>query len=296
MEIEEKTIPISKQIKDTELITIDTETLQKIDKILNNVIQNNEEIYDEKALESLVKNVGVPTSDQMAMINQHSPMGDLSPDEIYTVAFYVSDNLLQHGCGAWTINALSNMGQLLIGRKFLFDHKWRDARGSQGKIYDYQLFYSENAPDEAINQAGHTEINDYIVSKGGYTRLIIHAYFEADSQIVRDLRYGRIDDVSTGTLGNMKEDYICPVCSERLGRTIGFFEKDENGLKICPHNIPTPLMLWIFEDDPDANFAPFYYQDLNQETGGHGVEVSAVVLPNLPATGVLTPKKMELIG
>ena len=246
--------------------------------------------------ETLIKNVGKPTAEQIAMINQHSPMGDLSADEVTTLAFYASNNLLRHNNAAWTMNALSNMGELLIGRKFIFNHDWDDVGVSRGKIYDYQLLYSEDAPDAAINQVGHTEINDYIVSRAGYLRLVLHVYFENGSQILNDFRFGRLDDVSTGTLGNLEEDYICPVCSERYGRNVRFFQKDEDGLKICPHDIPTPFMLWWFGDDPDANFAPFYYQDLNQSTGGHGVELSAVVIPNLPATGIITPKKMELVG
>lgn len=246
--------------------------------------------------ESPLKNVGTPTTEQMELINQHVPLGDLSADEVITLAFYASNNLVWHGNGAWTIPALMNMGLLLIGRKFLLNHEWHDVKCSHGKVYDYQLLYSDSAPEEAIAPAGMREINEYIVEHNGYARLILHAYFEKDSEILQDFRYGRMDDVSTGVLTAGIDSYLCPVCSERFSRDIRFNEKDEEGRGICPHSIPTPFMLWWFgADDEDMNFAPFFYRTLNPDEGAHGIELSAVVAPDLPMAGVITPQKMTVV-
>lgn len=242
-----------------------------------------------------IKNVGQPTDEQIVAINQHSPLGDLSVDEVTTLAFYASNNLLWHSNGAWTVPALSEMGQLLIGRKFLLNHNWDESEKAQGKVYDYQLLYSQDAPDEAIYVAGMGEINKYITKRNGYARLILHAYFENGSQVLEDFRYGRLDDVSTGVLSSGLDSYICPICSERFGRDISFAEKDSEGLRICPHDIPTPLMLYFFGDDSEMNFAPFYYRSLKKADGAHGIELSAVVSPDLPVAGIVSPYRMAFL-
>ena len=79
--------------------------------------------------------------------------------------------------------------------------------------------------------------------------------------------------------------------AERFGRDIHFNEQDADGYAICPHDIPSYWMTYWFGDDPEFNFAPFYYRDGVK----HGVELSAVVVPDLPLAGVLTPERMKYV-
>ena len=247
-------------------------------------------------IDGLKYNAGTPTDEQLAKINVHSPLEPLTAEQVVTVPFLASNNLLWHSNGAWTVPSLHAMGELLIGRKHMLNHEWYDSTQGVGKIYDYSLIYSDEAPDSAINVAGMGKENQYIVERGGYARLILHCYFEAESDIVSDLKYGRMDDVSTGVMTSGADSFICPVCSERFGRTIRFNEKDEEGRGICPHSIPTPFMLWWYgEDNEEMNFARFYYRELTLETG-HGIELSSVGVPDLPLAGTLSPYRISMMS
>lgn len=113
-----------------------------------------------------------------------------------------------------------------------------------------------------------------------------------NSPAVSGYKYGRLDDVSTGVLAE-PDGYICPICTERYGRDIRFNEVDSDGYGLCPHDIPTPTMLMLADmgwiDEP--NFAPFYYRSGVK----HGVELSAVVVPDLPLAGAITPERLKYV-
>jgi hypothetical protein len=50
-------------------------------------------------------------------------------------------------------------------------------------------------------------------------------------------------------------------------------------------------MTYLYGDDPNFNFAPFYYRSGVK----HGVELSAVVVPDLPLAGVITPERKKYV-
>ena len=73
-------------------------------------------------------------------------------------------------------------------------------------------------------------------------------------------------------------DIICPHCSEEYGREVSFFEVDEYGAYVCPHEIPGG-----FEYKEDSLVADYAIWDGNFE----GVELSLVVCGNLPGASVM---------
>ncbi len=227
-----------------------------------------------------IPGMGTPDADQLAKMQQFCPRGaaPYSADEVITVPFYASDNLLSFSNGAWTVDSLEEMAEVLIGKSFILDHDWDDISTSQGKIYDAQIITTANAPVDVLQVGDMFDINARIVAHNGYSRLILHVYFEATLPIVNAIRFGRVDQVSTGLLCD-PDGYICPNCSEEEGQEIRFTDRT------CPHDIPIPLLLMLADwmGDEEFNFADFYYRSGIT----HGVELSAIVCANLARCGVV---------
>jgi len=227
-----------------------------------------------------IPGMGTPDKDQLAKMQKFLPKGaaPYSADEVVTVPFNASDNLISFSNGAWTVDSINEMAIALIGQKFILNHNWDDIGTSQGKIYDAQIITTASAPVDILQKGGNFDVNARIVAHNGYSKLILHTYFEAGSPIVNAIRFGRVDQVSTGLLCDL-DGFVCPNCSEEEGHNVKFSNE------ICSHDIPVPFLLMIASMMPDENwnFADFYYRS----TVTYGVELSAVVCANLSRCGVV---------
>jgi len=227
-----------------------------------------------------IPGMGTPSADQLAKMQKFLPKGatPYSADEVVTVPFNASDNLISFSNGAWTVDSINEMAIALVGQKFILNHNWDDIGTSQGKIYDAQVITTASAPVDILQKGDNFDVNARIVAHNGYSKLILHTYFEAGSPIVNAIRFGRVDQVSTGLLCDL-DGFVCPNCSEEEGHNVNF--NDE----ICSHDIPVPFLLMIASMMPGENwnFADFYYRS----SVTYGVELSAVVCANLSRCGVV---------
>lgn len=221
--------------------------------------------------------MGTPTEDQLAKMNRYRPVGSApyTKDEVVTVPIKASHNLIQlSGLMAWHPDAIKAMARMLIDRPHIVDHEWDQVGGAIGFFYDAQVLSSDTAPAADMDMNGQYDLNQQIVSKYGYHRLILHACLQAGTPAVDAYRFRRLGDVSTGNL--VTPDYICPI-DDKL------FSDEE-----CAYLPPTDWILWMAEngeltDEEMSLIAPYMLR-----TGVvYGVETSAVVVGNLPGAGVL---------
>jgi hypothetical protein len=221
--------------------------------------------------------MGTPTDEQLAKMNRYRPAGSApyTKDEVVTVPIKASHNLIQlSGLMAWHPDAIKAMATMLIDRPHIVDHEWDEVGGTIGFFYDSQILSSNTAPAADMAMNGQYDLNQQIVNKYGYHRLILHACLQAGTPAVDAYRFRRLGDVSTGNL--VTPDYICPI-DDKL-----FTDED------CPYLPPTSWILWMAEqgelsDEEMALIAPYMLR-----TGViYGVETSSVVVGNLPGAGVL---------
>ena len=208
---------------------------------------------------------GPPTDDQLEKINKFIPKGfpHLSKDEVISVSVVAADNLVNRGYGAWDVEALKKMSDLIIGKPALINHDHYDVRSQWGRIYDAQFVKVPTPDSEFLSRAGFGDVNEKIINDRGFYRVFIQAFTNADHDIVKALKYSQVGEVSTG--GFRFKNYICGDCK------VSFTDKK------CPHYIPTP---W---DNGTEEHASHYIRANLTDI----LECSFVSNPNLPGAGVV---------
>jgi hypothetical protein len=189
-------------------------------------------------------------------------------DEWFIVPLRASDNLVSRNYKVWHDNVLEQMPQQLIGKSLLKNHDWDNVENSTGFILD--AFLANDSLPEYSQDKMYKNLS-FIKDKGYKCVYCIAAIHASKAQDIMDIKTMRISKCSTG--GVLSEvDIICPNCSAEYGREVSFFEIDEYGNYICPHQIPGGYD--YDEDDELADYAIW-------NGVFDGVELSLVVCGNL---------------
>lgn len=221
--------------------------------------------------------MGTPLPEDLDKIKMLTGEDSWEPDEWFIVPFRASDNLVSHSYKVWHDRVLEQMPKQLIGKNLILNHEWDDVSSSVGIIFDGFMTYDEPEP-ELTNGSDKSRSNTKIVQANGYKCVYLLAAIHASKpQEIMDIKTGRISKCSTGGILN-DVDIICPHCSEEYGREVSFFEVDEYGAYVCPHEIPGG-----FEYKEDSLVADYAIWDGSFE----GVELSLVVCGNLPGASVM---------
>lgn len=207
------------------------------------------------------------TSEQLVLINRYTPasMPPVEAEEVVSVTFIATDNLLTRSLGKWSEEDLDAIARLLPGLPFTLDHDWSDVAKSQGIVYDARVIRSTTAPAGAMDRAGNSSQNQEIVKREGYITVEADVAFPVTSPVLSGLKFGLIGNVSLG--GFVYSDVLCPICKTSF---------DD---KHCPHYVPDRG--WGAESD--ENVAPYFIRQGVYDLG----ELSIVLIPNIPAAGVV---------
>lgn len=223
--------------------------------------------------------MGEPTPEDLAKIKLLTGDDSWESSEWFVVPLRASDNLLSRSERVWHENILNQMPKQLIGKTLLLNHSWDEVDDSNGFIFDCFMTLNDIVSDDIIYSGNRGEFNQKIVNQKGckavYCLAAIHA---SKPQEIMGIKTMRFDKCSTG--GVLSEiDIICPNCSAQYGREVGFFEIDDKGNFICPHEIPHPNGYYE-EDSLVADYAIW-------DGIFDGVELSLCVVGNLPGAGVV---------
>lgn len=220
---------------------------------------------------------GVPTKEQLAKINKYRPLGSpqYKAEDVVTVTFMASNNLLNLNMLAWDLESLMTMKTAFLGKPLTQDHEWEDSDDVCGTIYDSRLMRSDMPPADVINAGGMQAANiKKIVDDGGYYWLELDVFMirggEETDEIIKNIQSWRLHFCSTGgfrSFNPMDGGMICGDCQAPYGH---------NG---CDHAPPSKIM------SPDMQAIASTY---TTRTGfSIAVELSLVLCPNLPMAGVL---------
>lgn len=230
--------------------------------------------------ETLDLHIGTPSDTQFKKIQALTGV-ESSPEEWMVVPLHASNNLVDLGYRRWHKNVLEQMANTFVGRPHILDHEWYDSEYAVSFIFDCQLVTSEPT-DELLQMGGFEEYNKKIVEKEGLHWVFMNVAVSKNHDAAEAIASRRYNDCSTGSiLTNPK--YICPNCSEDLGRDVSFHEKDDNGRYICPHMIPSRFAFWLYDGD-DVKFAD--YAILNADHH-EAVEISSCIRGALPGASVI---------
>lgn len=133
--------------------------------------------------------------------------------------FVVSDNLVNHGQGKWSLSSLQAMPAMLPGLKMMLDHDWDEVVKTIGVIFNARFLITDVIPpDWILNAGGEREENLKIVSKEGYATVEIDAYFRNEkTEVLENFAWGEWNWVSLGGFNYIDpSDYRCPECDIKL--------------------------------------------------------------------------------
>lgn len=238
---------------------------------------------------------GHPTSEQLEKLNQFKPIGHdpYTSEELIVQPILVSNNLIHHCNGVWSVGSLERMTASYAqgGQDFLLDHDWENTAKSQGFIFDAQLWHYPNPSSKLLNyllkKSPKPDIDLQIIREQGYHQVICYAAFEASHPMTSEIRFNRKIDVSIG--GSEKSIYLCPICSKEQSKPVQF--RDES----CPHFIPSPLFMSFaaieFDENDRKRIAPYYIRDGFIKS----VELSSVVAGGCPQAMVINEHLANLL-
>lgn len=228
-----------------------------------------------------IPGMGEPEPWQIDQINSFRPKGlpPLKAKDIVSVPMLASHNLLCYSNCVWDEDSLEAMAALYPGRPLNLNHEWEDVQKNVGVLFSAYAIATPDAPPHILNASTFSEVNQSIVAEHGFQFLLAYAAFPKDSPAIAAISNRHARDVSTG--GITDGTWLCPVCDAE------FFTDD------CPHLPPHPMLLWIYGEDEDVEFAPYYIR-----SGFHtAVEISLCVSGNLPGAEILgDSKKLQSIA
>ena len=231
---------------------------------------------------------GTPQASELKMISQWTGY-PADPEDWEMVTLRASDNLTWMSYpAAWHPNVLQQMVAQFPGKTLLLDHNSYEVENAKGFFVKTALVSSESAPSEVMNNFGRGKINRAIVkAHGGWLQVYVMAAIHKDNEELIDrIKSRSIQDCSTGSYLNGVHQY-CNICSKKYGRDIDVYEKDEDGKYICPHEIPSPMMLFLRDAGYLSEDTPFMdWVTLDGEGQVH-YETSFVVKGNVGSASVI---------
>lgn len=260
-------------------------TADKLDEIIGKVadISNiliGERLSTAELIQSSGKRtlyMGEPIPEDLEKIKLLTGESDWEASEWFVVPFRASDNLISRSQRVWHDNILNQMPKQLIGRSLLQDHSWDDVDDSVGVIFDGFIAVDEPS-DDIVYSGNRGEFNSKIIREKGCKAVYVLAAIHASKpEEIMGIKTMRFDKCSTG--GMLSDiDVICPNCSAQYGREVSFFETDDRGDYICPHEIPGGYYY-----DEDSLIADYAIWDGIFD----GVELSLCVAGKLPGAAVV---------
>ena len=261
----------------SETLTAFQEVLQKLSNELSEPTLNANSVA---TTEGLDLHIGEPTESQLKKIKELTGV-ESSAEEWMVVPIHASNNLVDLGYRRWHKNILEQMAATFIGRPHILDHEWYESECAVSFIFDCQLV-TGTPTDEIMQMGGFEEYNRKIVEKEGYHWLFMNVAISNNHEAAEAIRSRRYNDCSTGSMLTNPE-YICPNCSDDLGREVSFNETDDNKRYICPHFIPSRFAFRLFDGD-DIKFADYAILNADHHDA---IEISSVVTGALPAASVI---------
>jgi hypothetical protein len=215
--------------------------------------------------------IGKPRPDQLKLINSHLPMGSdpFGEDEVVTFPFKIADNLVNRGFDKWDVPSLQRMAKLAPGLPFTQDHDWYQASKIWGTVYSAAVHRMDKPPPEVMDMAGLKRKNDLVVKDEGYVFVVAEVFAVPTNSVAAQLSSGIGGRVSTGKF--RFQDLHCPICSTPYTD------------QACPH---VPDVPWWKSDSQSNLVSPYSVRVGLYDLG----EISIVVVPNLPAAGLLSGK------
>ncbi len=279
------------QAKNNMKITLTAPDIDASDEILNNAVvsaqaaflkalseEDNEEIKEEE-IEKSPLNFGHPTEEQLEKMNRYRPKGSklYTINEIISVPFLASNNLIHRSREVWSVGALESMSKQFPGKPFTVNHKWHDSEPIKGLVYDALLLKSDRIAESLLGSNEDYQINHDIFQRDGYVQLVLFVMFEANSSYVDKLYYRRGGNVSTGTFIDPK--YLkCPLDGSYFGEGENSYECKEG------HTMPNDFLIaWWYDEDELERLAPYIIIDRNTDA----VELSEVLVGDLPLAKIL---------
>ncbi|MGL5878021.1 MAG: hypothetical protein ACRC2V_09620, partial [Xenococcaceae cyanobacterium] len=85
------------------------------------VVEEPEEMVEKSRFD-----FGHPTTEQLEKMNQYRPRGakEYRSEDVVSVAFMASNNLLFHSRECWSVKAIEEMAAQFSGRVFTLNHDW----------------------------------------------------------------------------------------------------------------------------------------------------------------------------
>lgn len=204
--------------------------------------------------------MGKPTEADDALIQQMTGY----PVRGFVFWACISDNLLQLSWPmAWHLNILSGIADQLPGEVILKDHRG-SVDAAQG-FWVRTLMTRDGSPgDSEMDTFGNLELNRQRIADTGLVKVYAMGFLpESNANAIEAVKTRRYQDLSTGSLLKGVR-HICPVCSDRYGMEVEAYDKWEDGSAMCPHTVPTPLMVMFAEwgwFDEDIVFMPYTIVD-----------------------------------
>jgi len=226
-----------------------------------------------------------PSPADMRAIRRFTPpnFAPLEPEEVLTVDVIAADNLVNRSLGRWPAAAMEVLAELIPGLPCTTDHEW-EADRAVGRIISASS--RSEPPESPLSQKalsrhpGNRALNEAILDREGYCTVLARIFVRAGSRSAEALRFGLLSSVSLGGFVFDWGDVGCPLCG------VPFLHPK------CPHTIPVPEIEREERAFGIQTAAPYY----NRPTEIRDIaEISFVLVPRLPAAGVITDMSLSQI-
>ena len=210
-----------------------------------------------KNKESLLVNMGEPTSSQLSKINNYRAAGSesLTANDVFTVTFMASDSLVHRDLESWSLEVLAHIYRRAPGSAVILDHRYI-ASNQKGRIYDSRMTVNSSPSFKSLDEATFGRLNRKIVRQnGGLHQVWLDAYFPRNSEtedMLLKFRTGTLGAASTGGLFKNGVER-CDNCI--CGNQRGIWGKE------CPKYHPRMPWSWFYSgeelDNIRKNLSPY---------------------------------------
>ena len=149
--------------------------------------------------DAVVKAIGTPEADELAMINALARR-ELGAEEVYTFALRLCDNDIDRDFERFDGDVLDQMAPMFVGVAGVFDHQW-SARGQTARIYRTEVVGGDGTVTADGRPYRFLKGWAYMMRTGENEALIA----EIDGGIKREV-----------SVGCAVEKILCSVCGEEL--------------------------------------------------------------------------------
>lgn len=156
-----------------------------------------------------------PTDDEMMKINQYT-LEDLKAEDVFIFKVAMCDNEIDRDHEVFSLDALSALKDLFVGKTMMKDHAHRNTDGQCARIYATEL------RQDSVKQTSRGE---------PYTQLIAHCYMlntPENGTIISEIKGGIKREVSVGFRA---EKATCSICKGDIWSCRHWWGKMYDGLR-----------------------------------------------------------------